>query len=112
MACSLLLCPGVPPLDVASSQVSFTPAVQSVRAPAAPVGALVLKRCINLAFATCALCCLAPLFVVVAALIKLTSRGPVFFRQRRLGKHGRPFEMLKFRTMIVNAEELKPLPLR
>jgi lipopolysaccharide/colanic/teichoic acid biosynthesis glycosyltransferase len=80
-----------------------------VRAPAAPAGALLLKRCIDLAFAACALLCLSPLFLVVGILIKLTSRGPVFFRQRRLGKNGRPFDMLKFRTMIVNAEELKPL---
>jgi lipopolysaccharide/colanic/teichoic acid biosynthesis glycosyltransferase len=45
--------------------------------------------------------------VVVVALIKLTSRGPVFFRQTRVGLHGRTFNMLKFRSMVVNAESLK-----
>jgi lipopolysaccharide/colanic/teichoic acid biosynthesis glycosyltransferase len=43
----------------------------------------------------------------VAALIKLTSRGPIFFKQKRVGLHGKPFEMLKFRSMVINAEELK-----
>jgi lipopolysaccharide/colanic/teichoic acid biosynthesis glycosyltransferase len=45
--------------------------------------------------------------MTVAAIIKLTSRGPVFFRQRRVGLHGKPFNMLKFRSMVTNAEELK-----
>jgi len=40
-------------------------------------------------------------------LIKLTSRGPILFKQQRVGRHGRPFNMLKFRSMVVNAEELK-----
>ena len=43
----------------------------------------------------------------VALLIKFTSRGPVLFKQQRVGRHGRPFHMLKFRSMVVNAEELK-----
>ncbi len=46
-----------------------------------------------------------PLFLVVAILIKLDSRGPVFYRAERIGLNGRPFAMLKFRTMVVNAEE-------
>ena len=50
---------------------------------------------------------LAPFLLLVAALIKLTSKGPVFFRQARVGLHGRPFNMFKFRTMVVNAEALK-----
>jgi exopolysaccharide biosynthesis polyprenyl glycosylphosphotransferase len=46
-----------------------------------------------------------PLFLVVAILIKLDSRGPVFYRAERIGLNGKPFAMLKFRTMVVNAEE-------
>ncbi|HEY0605822.1 MAG TPA: sugar transferase, partial [Herpetosiphonaceae bacterium] len=38
---------------------------------------------------------------------KLTSRGPVLYRQTRIGRHGMPFEFLKFRTMVINADELK-----
>jgi lipopolysaccharide/colanic/teichoic acid biosynthesis glycosyltransferase len=45
-------------------------------------------------------------FLLVAALIRLTSKGPVFFRQTRIGYGKRPFEILKFRTMVVDAEKL------
>jgi lipopolysaccharide/colanic/teichoic acid biosynthesis glycosyltransferase len=50
---------------------------------------------------------LLPFFLVIAVLIKTTSRGPVFFRQRRVGLRGRQFQMLKFRSMVSNAEELQ-----
>jgi exopolysaccharide biosynthesis polyprenyl glycosylphosphotransferase len=46
----------------------------------------------------------APLFILIALAIKLTSPGPIFFRQARGGRHGRPFTMLKFRTMVTDAE--------
>lgn len=48
---------------------------------------------------------LSPLMVVMAVLIKLTSRGPVIFRQTRAGAHGKPFTMYKFRTMRVGAQQ-------
>jgi len=51
---------------------------------------------------------LSPVMAVVAVLIKLTSRGPVLFRQLRAGLNGRPFVMYKFRTMWDGAEELRP----
>jgi lipopolysaccharide/colanic/teichoic acid biosynthesis glycosyltransferase len=44
----------------------------------------------------------APIFLVIAGLVKLTSDGPVFFRQQRIGQHGTPFTFLKFRTMFTN----------
>jgi exopolysaccharide biosynthesis polyprenyl glycosylphosphotransferase len=46
----------------------------------------------------------SPLILIVAALIKLTSRGPVFYRQERVGLYGRPYPLVKFRTMTVDAE--------
>ena len=49
----------------------------------------------------------SPLFLVVPLLIKLTSKGPVFFRQKRSGLNGRPFTMFKFRTMVTDAEQRK-----
>src|SRR5262249_38782628 len=54
-----------------------------------------------------ALAILSPLMIGVALVIKLTSRGPILFKQERVGIHGRAFNMLKFRSMVINAEELK-----
>jgi lipopolysaccharide/colanic/teichoic acid biosynthesis glycosyltransferase len=72
-----------------------------------------VKRAMDVVVAITLLIALAPLFLVIAALIKLTSPGPVVFRQRRPGLHRRPFIMLKFRTMTVDAERheasLRPL---
>jgi lipopolysaccharide/colanic/teichoic acid biosynthesis glycosyltransferase len=62
-----------------------------------------MKRAFDIAVAGLALVVLAPVFAVVAALIKLTSRGPVFFRQQRVGRGGESFTMIKFRTMACNA---------
>jgi lipopolysaccharide/colanic/teichoic acid biosynthesis glycosyltransferase len=60
-----------------------------------------VKRLIDIAASTVALVFATPLFVVIAALIKLHDSGPVFFRQPRAGQHGQPFKMIKFRTMSV-----------
>jgi exopolysaccharide biosynthesis polyprenyl glycosylphosphotransferase len=68
---------------------------------------LSMKRLFDIVISGTALWLLLPLLLVVIALIKLTSRGPVFFRQVRVGLHGREFAMLKFRSMVVNAEALK-----
>jgi exopolysaccharide biosynthesis polyprenyl glycosylphosphotransferase len=66
-----------------------------------------IKRAFDIFASAIALACLSPLMIVVALLVKLTSRGPVLFKQDRVGLHGRSFHMLKFRSMIANAEELK-----
>jgi exopolysaccharide biosynthesis polyprenyl glycosylphosphotransferase len=50
---------------------------------------------------------LFPLYLTLAVLIKLDSRGPIFFRQTRIGLHGRKFKVWKFRTMVINAEQLQ-----
>lgn len=50
----------------------------------------------------------APLFALAAVLIKLDSPGPVLFRQQRIGQHGRPFTLYKFRTMVQNAPSRVP----
>lgn len=75
-----------------------------------------IKRVADVTLATLALVVLAPLFIALAIAIKLTSRGPVLFRQTRVTKGGRQFELLKFRSMPVNdssdrrwgSEEIKP----
>ena len=66
--------------------------------------ALLLKRFIDLVLAALALLVLAPVFLVIGLVILLRDRGPVFFRQTRVGLHGRLFEMVKFRTMVPDAE--------
>ena len=58
------------------------------------------KRLLDLSVSVPALLAVAPLFTVIATAIKLTSRGPVFFVQERLGRDGRTFRTFKFRTMI------------
>ena len=68
---------------------------------------LALKRLIDILGSAFGLFLLSPLMIVVAFLVKVTSRGAVFFRQERSGLHGRPFHMLKFRSMVADAEKLK-----
>jgi exopolysaccharide biosynthesis polyprenyl glycosylphosphotransferase len=65
---------------------------------------LVIKRGLDLVGAAVALVVMSPLFLVLAALVKLSSPGPIFFRQRRMGLDGRGFDMLKFRSMRWDAE--------
>jgi len=67
-----------------------------------------LKRSLDLCAAIVGLVLLAPLFMVVSVCIRLDSRGPVFFRQVRMGASGCTFHVLKFRTMVADAENLKP----
>ncbi len=67
----------------------------------------VVKQVLDFAGAAVLLLVLSPLLLAVAALIKLTSPGPVFFRQQRAGLNGHPFMMYKFRSMVTNAEQLK-----
>jgi lipopolysaccharide/colanic/teichoic acid biosynthesis glycosyltransferase len=62
------------------------------------------KRLIDLTGAAAGLVLLAPVMVLIALAIRLESPGPVIFRQRRLGRGGRPFWFLKFRTMVADAE--------
>ena len=64
----------------------------------------VVKRAFDLAFGTLALVVAAPVMLAIAVALKLTSPGPVFYHQERMGVDGRRFRMLKFRTMQVNAE--------
>ena len=64
------------------------------------------KRIFDLTLTIPGLIFLSPLFVIVMLLIKRDSAGPVFFRQVRLGRHGRPFHIFKFRTMVVDADRV------
>ena len=65
-----------------------------------------IKRVFDMSVSLFGLVILSPLLLMAAALIKLTSRGPVFFRQERMGRGFRPFHILKFRTMVPEAPTL------
>ncbi len=67
---------------------------------------LFIKRIIDFFGSLAGLIVLVPVFILIALLIKLSSKGSVFFRQDRLGKDGKIFRILKFRTMVVNAEKI------
>jgi len=71
-----------------------------------PVWSLSVKRLIDIAFSLAALLLLWPLLLSIAVCIKLTSPGPIFYRGVRSGLHNTTFKILKFRTMVVNAEQL------
>jgi exopolysaccharide biosynthesis polyprenyl glycosylphosphotransferase len=67
-----------------------------------------LKRIFDVIGATLAVVVTAPLMIAVAIAIRLDSAGPILFRQARVGRDGRPFRILKFRSMVRDAEALKP----
>jgi lipopolysaccharide/colanic/teichoic acid biosynthesis glycosyltransferase len=70
------------------------------------------KRMVDIVVSLTLLIVLSPLFLIIAILVKLTSPGPVFYEFRVLGKNARRFVAYKFRTMVANADELKPGLLR
>ncbi len=65
-----------------------------------------VKRLFDLAVSSMVLLMLSPLLLAIALLIKLDSKGPVFYRGMRVGRLGKPFKMYKFRTMVVNADKI------
>ena len=71
------------------------------------VGQLLVKAIVDRILAALGLIFLTPALLVMALAIKLSSPGPVIFKQRRAGLYGRPFDMLKFRTMVKEAEDLR-----
>jgi lipopolysaccharide/colanic/teichoic acid biosynthesis glycosyltransferase len=83
---------GQPPRATPSRVLTFTEASPWVRSGS--------RRCIEMAVAFVALVMLAPLMLVAAMLVRFSSRGPIFFRQRRMGRNGREFTLYKFRSMM------------
>jgi exopolysaccharide biosynthesis polyprenyl glycosylphosphotransferase len=68
---------------------------------------LKLKLLVDYIFSFISLLLFSPFFLIIVILIKLSSKGPIIFKQKRVGLHGRIFNFYKFRTMVNNAEELK-----
>jgi len=95
-------------LEVVGSAVEFDEVgglmVLSVRRSGLGRSSLILKRAMDVAGATIGLIVLVPLWLVAAVAIKLDLPGPVYFRQRRVGRDGEVFELIKFRSMVVGAD--------
>ncbi len=79
----------------------------TVKSPMIVGGDYWLKRCFDICATLVALLIFSPLYLGIALAIKLDSPGPIFFRQTRIGLHGRKFKVWKFRTMVANAAELQ-----
>ena len=98
-------------LEVAGTAVEFDDlhglTVMGVRRFRISDSAARLKRVFDLLVASLILLAVAPLLIALAVAIVLDTRGPVFFRQTRVGRNGVPFEMLKFRSMVPDAEHMK-----
>jgi exopolysaccharide biosynthesis polyprenyl glycosylphosphotransferase len=98
-------------LEVVGSSVEFDDlhgvTLMGVRGFALTRSSTRVKRVFDFVGALFGLVAVAPLMAIFAIAIKLDSRGPVFFKQRRVGRHGEYFELFKFRTMVANADELK-----
>ena len=69
---------------------------------------LCIKRAFDIAISAIMLVLLAPLYLILALLVWTSSKGPIFYRQERIGLHGLPFEIIKFRTMCLHAESTTP----
>lgn len=106
----LMVSPGI--VEVAGPRLSLRPAaglsLLHVERPADGLVRRTVKRVYDFGLALMLLAALSPVFLVIAAAIKVSDRGPVFFRQVRVGAHGDRFRMVKFRTMVPNAERLLP----
>lgn len=94
-------------LEILKSDIAYFGSIPLLQyRPTPETSALVTKRLIDLGVSSLLLLLLSPLMVVTALLIKSGSPGPVFFRQRRVGLNGRIFTLLKFRSMVEDAESM------
>jgi len=98
-------------LEVVGSSVEFDDlhgvTVMGVRRFELTRSSACVKRSFDILAASLGLLAISPIMLICAIAIKLDSRGPIFFRQLRVGRHGERFHMLKFRTMVPDAEALK-----
>jgi len=105
------LCVAPALLDVAGPRTTIRPVaglpLLQLDHPELTGGKQVIKAVFDRLAAGLALLALSPLFVVIAAAIRLDDRGPVFFTQIRVGRDGQTFRLFKFRTMVVDAEQRK-----
>lgn len=104
----LVLAPSI--TDIAGPRIQTRPVsglpLIHVETPRFSSGERFVKRMMDVALSVVGVVLISPLLLVLALLVKVTSAGPVIFKQTRVGYHGREFQMLKFRSMVTNAEEL------
>ena len=98
--------------DIMSGSVRMTsifglPLIQ-VNRSIMPQWQFTLKRLMDFSFSTLAILLLSPAYILIAVLVKLSSPGTIFFKQQRIGLHGKPFTIYKYRTMVENAEAKGP----
>lgn len=93
--------------SVKMTSIFGTPLIE-VNPEIMPAWQFSLKRIVDVVVSSLALLILSPVFLVIAGLVMWSSPGPIFFRQERVGKHGRPFWIIKFRSMVCDAEPNGP----
>lgn len=100
----VVLQPGIAPISGGRVETLGTYEVLSVSNGPDRLLGLLVKRGLDIVLAGLALLVLSPILLLISLAIRLDDRGPVFFRQTRVGLNGRPFTMVKFRTMVPDAE--------
>lgn len=98
--------------DILSGQVKMTgifgaPLID-IKQEIMPIWQQSIKRMLDVAVSLLGLIILLPFFLIIALIIKLTSKGPILFLQERIGKNGVPFKIFKFRSMYIDAEKFGP----
>ncbi|MCM2370997.1 undecaprenyl-phosphate galactose phosphotransferase WbaP [Aporhodopirellula aestuarii] len=96
---------GLPSLWTGAADCGGYPGLQLKERLLMPVPRVV-KRCVDVTLTLIVIVVLAPFLVLLAAIVKLTSPGPIFYAQQRLGLHGKPFRAWKFRTMVPDADAI------
>jgi len=95
-------------MEVAGPRLSIRPAaglsLLHVERPVSRGGRMVMKALFDRVVGTLLILCGLPVLTLVGVLVKASSPGPILFQQKRIGARGEPFDMLKFRTMVVGAE--------
>ncbi|MBK9174882.1 MAG: sugar transferase [Flavobacteriales bacterium] len=93
--------------SVKMTSIFGTPLIE-VNPEIMPAWQFSLKRAFDIVASTVALVLLSPVLAIIALAVRWDSNGPIFFRQERIGKHGRPFQIIKFRSMVCDAERNGP----
>lgn len=93
--------------SVKVSHVLGTPLIE-IKRDLLPVWQAVTKRMLDIVISAAVLVTCSPLYAFVALMVKLSSPGPIFFKQERIGKGGKPFDIIKFRSMFTDAEKAGP----